>query len=60
MVLSENPDDPIYARHKDICKDLNMDSATTALAWDSYQSIKQHYTLEVIHQNVCPILFFRA
>lgn len=47
MGLSENSDDHIYSRHKELCKDLNMDPTTTGLAWDSYESIRQHYTLEV-------------
>lgn len=47
MGLSEHSDDHIYSKHKDLCKDLNMDLTTTAVAWDSYESIKQHYTLEV-------------
>lgn len=47
MGLSENSDDHIFKRHQELCNNLNMDSATTAQAWDSYDSIRQHYTLEV-------------
>lgn len=51
MGLSENSDDHIYSRYKDLCKDLNMDSNTTAAAWDSYESIRQNYTLEVSNKR---------
>lgn len=47
MVLSENSDDHIYSKYKELCKDLNMDPSTTGVAWDSYVSIKRNYNLEV-------------
>ena len=31
-----------------LCAELNMDSATAAEAWQTYQNIRQNYTLEVI------------
>ena len=30
-----------------LCTDLNMDSSTKTVAWESYQQIRQNYTLEV-------------
>ena len=30
-----------------LCRELNMDSATSDSAWDAYKAIKQNYTLEV-------------
>lgn len=47
MGLSENSDDHIFKRHNELCNTLNMDAATNAQAWVSYESIKKNYTLEV-------------
>lgn len=30
-----------------LCRELNMDTNTTNKAWESYEAIKQNYTLEV-------------
>lgn len=45
--MSENSEE-IRLRFRDICKDLNMDSATIDVAWDSFESVLQHFTLEVL------------
>ncbi len=33
--------------YQELCRELNMDSATCEVAWKSYEAIRQNYTLEV-------------
>ena len=46
VVVSE-ADSGVHEEFNALCRELNMDSATTTAAWDSYAAIKQNYTLEV-------------
>lgn len=37
----------IRCQYDALCRELNMDTHTAEEAWQSYQQIRQHYTLEV-------------
>ncbi|XP_069675672.1 retinoblastoma-like protein 1 isoform X2 [Periplaneta americana] len=46
MGLLDDADDDIFKRHQDLCGNLNMDKDAADEAWQSYETIRQNYTLE--------------
>lgn len=40
-------EEELYAIHKRLCEDLNMDQTATEKSWQSYRSISYNYTLNV-------------
>ena len=50
-------DTRVYDEYLELCKELNLDSATTESAWESYAAIKQNYTLEgnPLHWLACAV-----
>lgn len=40
-------EEELYAIHKRLCEDLNMDMTATEKSWQSYRSISYNYTLNV-------------
>lgn len=47
MVTSEENEDHLYKKHKDLCRTMNLDQQIISQAWDSFISIRSNYTLEV-------------
>lgn len=47
MGQSDDSEDPTYKKHQDVCEKLNMDATAAKDAWQSYEKIKENYTLEV-------------
>lgn len=47
----------VYDEYLELRKELNLDSATTESAWESYAAIKQNYTLEgnPLHWLACAV-----
>lgn len=39
-------EESIYKKHQELCADLNMDKDAADEAWQSYESIRQNYSLE--------------
>ena len=40
-------EESIYKKHQELCAELNMDKGAADEAWQSYESIRQNYSLEV-------------
>jgi retinoblastoma-like protein 1 len=51
MGLRDDADENIFKRHQDLCVNLNMDKDAADEAWQSYETIRQNYTLEVSGSN---------
>ena len=47
MGQSDDVEDSTFNKHHDLCLKLNMDPKTEKEAWESYENIRQHYSLEV-------------
>lgn len=52
MGQSDDVEDSTYSRHQDLCQKLNMDATAASEAWKSYETIRQNYTLEVLHSII--------
>lgn len=47
MLPSEDAEDRLFKKHKDLCNKLALDQPTITQAWNSFQSIRNSYNLEV-------------
>lgn len=45
-------EESIYKKHQELCAELNMDKDAADEAWQSYESIRQNYSLEVWKPNL--------
>lgn len=45
-------EESIYKKHQELCAELNMDKDAADEAWQSYESIRQNYSLEVWKSNL--------
>lgn len=46
-LLETDTENDVLRKHQELCRNLNLDSDSANQAWDSYESIRQNYTLEV-------------
>ena len=54
MGLSDDGDDNPESRYEDLCMDLNLDKTSKEEAWQSFETIRTNYTLEVgFGSHVC-------
>ena len=47
MSAPESDEEEIEVQFRDLCLAVNLDKQTMELAWQSYESAKTNYTLEV-------------
>ncbi|XP_044737710.1 retinoblastoma-like protein 1 isoform X3 [Chrysoperla carnea] len=45
-LLETDTENDVLRKHQELCRNLNLDSDSANQAWDSYESIRQNYTLE--------------
>uniref|UniRef100_A0ABD2XMW5 Retinoblastoma-like protein 1 n=1 Tax=Trichogramma kaykai TaxID=54128 RepID=A0ABD2XMW5_9HYME len=45
MGKPDDNEDSTFTKHQDLCEKLNMDASAAKEAWESYENIRQHYTL---------------
>lgn len=48
MVSTEWNEDNLIKKHCELTNKLNLDEKTAAKAWDSFQTIRTNYSLEVL------------
>lgn len=49
MDWAEDIEDDLFKKHQALCRKLNLDPSTISQAWESFNSIRSNYTLEVCH-----------
>lgn len=47
MVTSDEGEDTLYKKHKDLCRTMNLDQQIISQAWESFMTINNSYNLEV-------------
>lgn len=47
MVL-EDAEDQLFKKHAELCNKLNLDSKAVTESWDSFRTLSQNFSLEVI------------
>lgn len=55
MVTSDETEDNLYKKHKDLCRIMNLDQQITSQAWESFMAVNNNLSLEV-----CIVLVFHV